>query len=94
VRPGVRLDPVDGGLVAIVVDECDPRADVLVEGGDTFGPEVLVELGGVADRADHRRGERVGGPIHARRRIEQSAGRGGVEDRRAHGVERAVADVE
>ena len=88
---GRRLDV---GGEALDVDPLEPRGVPDVHGVEGAGVEVGVGVLGLVDRALHHGPEGVDGPQHAGGGIEQAAGGGRVEQRRAHQVERAVAGVE
>ena len=91
--------PSDDDLVDVAVElrrveHGVPRADHAVEQQHDLGPLVGGHVGRVDEVSGHRRGERVDRPVDAGLGVEEPAGDRGVEDRGAHGHERAVADVE
>ncbi len=67
----------------------------MVEQREPLGPHLLGHLVGPIDGLGRHRGaERIRGEVHPGRGIEEAARVGVVVDRRAHGVQGAIADVE
>ncbi len=89
------LDAVDGLAVLLRVDDGQPGAQRAVgEERQAAGPELGVQVGDASLVVRQGRGEGIGRPVDARRRIEQAPGGGGVVHRGAHRHDRAVADVD